>query len=78
MVFGLDSPSRNEVHSPIVGGRTSDEELDINLARLTPTHQDQFRVLVRIMESRYVEPQRLRTITASRPLPLPSLIRQIE
>lgn len=56
MVFGLDSPSKNEVHPSIVGARTSDEELDIMLARLTPDEQDQFMILVRKMESRYVEP----------------------
>ena len=56
MVFGLDSPSKNQSHSSIVGERTSDEELDIMLARLTPEEQDQFMILVRKMESRYVEP----------------------
>jgi hypothetical protein len=56
MVFGLDSPSKNQIHSSIVGERTSDEELDIMLARLTPDEQDQFMILVRKMESRYVEP----------------------
>jgi transcriptional regulator len=56
LVFGLDSPSKTEVHSSIVGARTSDAELDIKLARLTPDEQDQFMVLVRKLEGRYVEP----------------------
>jgi hypothetical protein len=56
MIFGLDAPSKTEVHSSIVGARTSDAELDIKLARLTPDEQDQFMVLVRKMDGRYVEP----------------------
>jgi hypothetical protein len=56
MLHGLDAPTKVEANAAIVGARTSDEELDIKLARLTPDEQDQFMVLIRKLEGRYVEP----------------------
>jgi hypothetical protein len=55
MLHGLDEPE-SATDLPIVGQTISDEELDIQLARLTEEEKDTFMMLVRKMEGRWVEP----------------------
>jgi hypothetical protein len=55
MLHGLDEPEAAMV-TPIVGQTISDEELDIQLARLTEEEKDTFMMLVQKMQGRWVEP----------------------
>ena len=55
-LYGLDAPKRSEVAAAVVGQAISDEELDIQLARLTPEEIDTFMMLTRKMQGRWVEP----------------------
>jgi len=55
-LFGLDTPSTQQVASPIVGQPISDEELDRQLARLTEEEMDTFMRLTAKLQGRWVEP----------------------
>jgi hypothetical protein len=56
MVFGLDAPTKAQVLSAAVGQSVSDQELDVQLARLTPEEQDTFMMLLQKLQGRWVQP----------------------
>jgi hypothetical protein len=55
-LLGLDAPKKSEVLSAIIGQPISDEEMDIQLARLTQEERDTLMMLVAKMQGRWVEP----------------------
>ena len=50
------SISSKQVAAAVVGQAISDEELDIQLARLTPAERETFMMLVAKLQGRWVEP----------------------
>ena len=63
-LYGLDAPKRSEVAAAVVGQSISDEELDIQLARLTPAERDTFMMLLAKLQGRWVEPPSIETTAA--------------
>jgi hypothetical protein len=55
-LHGLDAPKKSEVMAAVTGQAISDEEIDIQLARLTPEEQAEFMRLTAKMQGRWVEP----------------------
>ena len=55
-LYGLDAPKKSEVMAAVTGQAISDEEIDIQLARLTPDEQVEFMRLTQKMQGRWVEP----------------------
>jgi hypothetical protein len=55
-LYGLYAPKKSEVAAAVVGQAISDEEIDIQLARLTPEEQAEFMRLTAKMQGRRVEP----------------------
>jgi hypothetical protein len=55
-LYGLDAPKKSEVMAAVTGQAISDEEIDIQLARLTPEEQAEFMRLTAKMQGRWVEP----------------------
>jgi hypothetical protein len=55
-LYGLDAPKKAEAFPAVTGQVISDEELDIQLARLTEEKKDTFMMLVAKMQGRWVEP----------------------
>jgi hypothetical protein len=56
VLYGLYAPKKSEVAAAVVGQAISEEELDIQLARLTPEEQTELMRLTAKMEGRWVEP----------------------
>jgi hypothetical protein len=55
-LYGLDAPKKAEIMAAVTGQAISDEELYIQLARLTPQERETFMMLCQKMEGRWVEP----------------------
>jgi hypothetical protein len=55
-LYGLDAPNNSEVMAAVTGQAISDEEIDIQLARLTPEEQAEFIRFTAKMRGRWVEP----------------------
>ena len=55
-LYGLDAPKKSHVAAAVVGQAISDEELDIQLARLTPQERETFMMLMQKLQGRWVEP----------------------
>jgi hypothetical protein len=55
-LYGLDAPRKSEVMAAVTGQAISDEEIDIQLARLTPEEQAEFMRLTAKMQGRWVDP----------------------
>jgi hypothetical protein len=55
-LYGLNAPKKSEIAPMVVGQAISDEELDIQLARLTSEERETFMMLCQKMEGRWVEP----------------------
>jgi hypothetical protein len=55
-LYGLYAPKKSEVAAAVVGQAISDEELDQQLARLTPEEQDLFMTLLQKLQGRWVAP----------------------
>jgi len=55
-LYGLDAPKKSEVMAAVTGQPISDEELDIQLARLTSAERETFMMLVAKLQGRWVEP----------------------
>jgi hypothetical protein len=61
LLLGLDPPSKAAVVPAVVGRLISDEDLDRQLARLTPDEQDALMILAAKMQGRWVEPPSIET-----------------
>ena len=56
-LFGLDAPTKSAmIVSEAVGRLFSPEEIDIQMATLTPAERDTFMMLIAKMQGRLVEP----------------------
>jgi AraC-like DNA-binding protein len=55
-LLGLDAPRKSEVIGALIGQPISDEEMDIQLGRLTQEERDTLMMLVAKMQGRWVEP----------------------
>jgi hypothetical protein len=55
-LYGLYAPKQSDLVSHVTGQSISDEELDIQLARLTEEEKEQFMRLLAKLQGRWVEP----------------------
>jgi hypothetical protein len=55
-LYGLYAPKKSDVVAHVTGQSIDDEELDIQLARLTEDERTEFMRLIAKMQGRWVEP----------------------